>query len=359
VHVHDCNVSCDFCAGLAAMQDKPWRAAAVYMPLLDRGLCRQMLTASPMHTASHHCMIAQIMDGGKLWDQDKPTLIGNMRSAVEVRVCRCATHMFHLVMLRSTDLCNWNRRGGKKGCLASAPQQSTIPPVCLHGTAGPDKPAQCVCGPCGSVRPACLHHNVSWANPAGPPQVCRIYKEQYKAAKELLATQPKSKQFDFDEQARTPSWQHVSAEVATLIMGTLARLPAQDGAHTEWTTMHVIGPWRYLLSVPHIQAIFVKSDLFIKRLNKLIDVFTTIHQFSSLEAHTHIEGLETLIRSLNNIIDDVKRKPYDLLDFFRNQVSRGVFVHLVGGWQAGWTGATDLAQNISAAACDWSWPPFA
>ncbi len=51
-------------------------------------------------------------------------------------------------------------------------------------------------------------------------------------------------------------------------------------------------------------------------------MFTTIHQFSTLEQHTHIEGLEQMIRNLNNIIDDVKRKPYDLLDFFRNQFDR-------------------------------------
>jgi hypothetical protein len=51
-----------------------------------------------------------------------------------------------------------------------------------------------------------------------------------------------------------------------------------------------------------LQAIFLKFDLFTKRLNKLIDMFTTIHQFSTLEQHTHIEGLEQMIRNLNNII---------------------------------------------------------
>lgn len=35
---------------------------------------------------------------------------------------------------------------------------------------------------------------------------------------------------------------------------------------------------------------FLKFDLFAKRLGKLSDIFTTIHQFSSLEQHTHIEG---------------------------------------------------------------------
>lgn len=37
-------------------------------------------------------------------------------------------------------------------------------------------------------------------------------------------------------------------------------------------------------------AVFLKFELFTKRLNKLIDMFTTIHQFSSLEQHTHITG---------------------------------------------------------------------
>ena len=38
------------------------------------------------------------------------------------------------------------------------------------------------------------------------------------------------------------------------------------------------------------RAVFLKFELFAKRLNKLIDMFTTIHQFSSLEQHTHISG---------------------------------------------------------------------
>ncbi len=38
------------------------------------------------------------------------------------------------------------------------------------------------------------------------------------------------------------------------------------------------------------RAIFLKFELFAKRLTKLIDMFTTIQQFSSLEQHTHIAG---------------------------------------------------------------------
>jgi len=100
-------------------------------------------------------------------------------------------------------------------------------------------------------------------------ELAAMYREHYKLAKDKLAENPEGKQFQFDE-----------------------------------------------------QAIFVKFDLFTKRLTKLIDMFTTTHQFSTLEQHTHIEGLEHMIKNLNSIIDDVKRKPYDLLDFYRNQFDR-------------------------------------
>mmetsp|Transcript_5388 Transcript_5388/g.12712 ORF Transcript_5388/g.12712 Transcript_5388/m.12712 type:complete len:4322 (-) Transcript_5388:507-13472(-) len=107
------------------------------------------------------------------------------------------------------------------------------------------------------------------ANMQASITLMRAYKEHYKAAKEQLAVQPKSKQFDFDE-----------------------------------------------------QAIFLKADLFTKRLNKLIDMFTTIHQFSTLKQHTHIDGLNEMIKNLEEIIYAVERKQYDLLDFFRNQFDR-------------------------------------
>ncbi len=68
--------------------------------------------------------------------------------------------------------------------------------------------------------------------------------------------------------------------------------------------------------------LFGKFDLFAKRCKKLINMFTTVHQFSSLAAHTHIDGLEQMIKSFYNIVDDIKRKPYDLLDFSRNQFDR-------------------------------------
>jgi hypothetical protein len=66
-----------------------------------------------------------------------------------------------------------------------------------------------------------------------------VYQEQYRATKEKLAAQPGHKQFDFVE-----------------------------------------------------HNIFFKFDLFSKRLHKLIDMFSTMHQFSSLAMHTHIDGLD-------------------------------------------------------------------
>lgn len=38
------------------------------------------------------------------------------------------------------------------------------------------------------------------------------------------------------------------------------------------------------------RAVFLKFELFAKRLGKLCDMFTSIHQISGLEQHTHITG---------------------------------------------------------------------
>jgi hypothetical protein len=143
------------------------------------------------------------------------------------------------------------------------------------------------------------------------------------------------------------------------------------------------------------RAVFLRFELFAKRLNKLINMFTTVHQFGSLERHTHIAGrgspfwvhatllssvcppghacapsepqqhmglqmdlsipmcaggplsqfahalspdalmphthvpdissppgLEGVLKAFWGIVDDVKRKPYDLLDFSRTQFDR-------------------------------------
>lgn len=170
-----------------------------------------------------------------------------------------------------------------------------------------------------------------------------MYRQQYKLAKETLAAQPKSKQFDFDEQVGNQegtsgstshcrmkgtkgSWSFVSmhvlhAALLTRRVLTSVRMLASYLIKAPITIAKVFLP-PALDGLQLEQAIFLKFDLFSKRLYKLIDMFTTIHQFSSLEQHTHIEGLDTMLKSLNNIIDDVKRKPYDLLDYSKNAFDR-------------------------------------
>lgn len=50
-------------------------------------------------------------------------------------------------------------------------------------------------------------------------------------------------------------------------------------------------------------------------------MFTTIQQFSSLANH-EIEGMDNLIKSFIQIVDEFKRKPYDLLDYTKNAFDR-------------------------------------
>ena len=94
------------------------------------------------------------------------------------------------------------------------------------------------------------------------------YQEQYRLTKEKLMTQPKGKQFDFSE-----------------------------------------------------NLIFNKFELFCKRVQKLTDMFSTIQQFSTLAKH-NIEGMDSLIKNFFTIVDDFRRKPYDLLDYTKNQFDR-------------------------------------
>ncbi len=55
-------------------------------------------------------------------------------------------------------------------------------------------------------------------------------------------------------------------------------------------------------------VIFNKLDFFIKRINKLIELFTTIKQFNTLEKHKNLEGMSDLTESFKGILDDFKKK---------------------------------------------------
>jgi hypothetical protein len=58
------------------------------------------------------------------------------------------------------------------------------------------------------------------------------------------------------------------------------------------------------------RAVFLKFELFAKRLNKLIDMFTTIHQFSSLEQHTHISGTQKFDISAGYLCKTQHKEPW-------------------------------------------------
>ena len=94
------------------------------------------------------------------------------------------------------------------------------------------------------------------------------YQEQYRLTKDKLLTMPKGKQFDFSE-----------------------------------------------------TQIFSKFDLFCRRVIKLIDMFSTIHQFHALAEH-QLEGMEGLIAAFFKIIGDFKRKRHELLDYQSNKFDR-------------------------------------
>ena len=95
-----------------------------------------------------------------------------------------------------------------------------------------------------------------------------LYQENYYTTRDKLLTQPKGKQFDFNE-----------------------------------------------------TAIFGKFDLFCRRVEKLQDMFTTVDQFAALAGH-RVEGMEALMKTFQSIVDDFKKKPYELLDYQKGQFDR-------------------------------------
>ena len=68
--------------------------------------------------------------------------------------------------------------------------------------------------------------------------------------------------------------------------------------------------------------IFAKINLFGKRVSKLLDMFTTIKQFTTLNEKNSIDGLVAPIKAFFKVVEEFKRKPYDLMDFAKNQFDR-------------------------------------
>ncbi|KAJ1345302.1 hypothetical protein BSLG_000815 [Batrachochytrium salamandrivorans] len=59
--------------------------------------------------------------------------------------------------------------------------------------------------------------------------------------------------------------------------------------------------------------IFGKFDAFCKRIQKVIDMFNIIEKFSMLET-LGVEGMDSIVRKFSNILTQMQRKPYDILD---------------------------------------------
>jgi dynein heavy chain len=99
-------------------------------------------------------------------------------------------------------------------------------------------------------------------------ELYEAYRKHYRETKAKLATMPKGKQFNFDE-----------------------------------------------------TAIFGKFTRFRRRLEKLIDMFSSIEQFKLLEKK-RIDGMEELIQSFDNLVNEFKLKGHDLLDFYNTTFER-------------------------------------
>ena len=60
--------------------------------------------------------------------------------------------------------------------------------------------------------------------------------------------------------------------------------------------------------------IFGKFDMFIRRVTKLISLFGSVEQFETLARH-NLEGIEEILRKFGMVMDDLKSKNHNLLDY--------------------------------------------
>ena len=65
--------------------------------------------------------------------------------------------------------------------------------------------------------------------------------------------------------------------------------------------------------------IFGKFDTFCKRLERIADMMNTIEMFSGL-ANVKIEGIEVTAVKYKNIVEQAKKKNYDILDHRKAEV---------------------------------------
>ena len=54
---------------------------------------------------------------------------------------------------------------------------------------------------------------------------------------------------------------------------------------------------------------------------ELADMFSTVEQFSNLSRH-NVEGMEGLLANFSAVLEDFKKKPYDLLDYQKSHFDR-------------------------------------
>ncbi|KAL8448489.1 hypothetical protein Emed_003750 [Eimeria media] len=120
------------------------------------------------------------------------------------------------------------------------------------------------------------HHEALWERE--PPQIIPmlqyclklndVYHEQYRQTRERLVSTPKGKQLDVSE-----------------------------------------------------QDIFGRMDLFCRRLQKLITMYSTSQQFQCI-AEQRFEGIDPYVDRFRSIFNDFKAKRHDLLDFYSNRFDR-------------------------------------
>ena len=93
-------------------------------------------------------------------------------------------------------------------------------------------------------------------------------------------------------------------------------LALEEAYREEYTRMRESTkghPDRKALDLDEV-IVFGKLELLVRRIAKLVELFSTVTAFTELTAHS-LEGMEGMLRAFKQLVDSLKARPYSLLDF--------------------------------------------
>jgi len=138
------------------------------------------------------------------------------------------------------------------------------------------------------------------------------YQLQFRRAKEKLKETPEERQFEF-------RFGFLNIPFVASFWSDSQLSPVENNIMpgAQLVTIFMLSSDCLLISENYI---FGKFDTFTRRLDKIIHLIGMIEESSGLEK-VHIEGMDEIVDQYSVMVDTIKKRTYDMLDFRRPEVS--------------------------------------